>query len=124
MPLYTLTVEKSGAKLKKFEAECTPGPDGHCGGYVSRIGRITGQKTSMAQLADTLSAIMDRPVIDKTSRVGLYNDVELEWVPDEMMKPSTTPGALTINSLAQSLLHAQARSTGINWRWASSMRRR
>ena len=83
MPVYTLTVAKSGAKLKRLEEECTPGADGHCGGYVTRIGQITGQKVSMAQLADTLSAIMDRPVIDKTSLVGLYNDVKLEWVPDE-----------------------------------------
>jgi len=70
MPVYTLTVAKSGAKLKRLEEECTPGADGHCGGYVTRIGQITGQKVSMAQLADTLSAIMDRPVIDKTSLVG------------------------------------------------------
>lgn len=83
MPVYVLRIAKSGTKLKKLEEECTPGPDGFCGEYVTRIGQITGQKVSMAQMAETLSSIMDRPVIDKTGLAGLYNDVKLNWVPDE-----------------------------------------
>ena len=47
----------------------------------------------MTQLADTLSSIMDRPVIDKTSLAGLYNDVKLEWVPDETQYNTWGAGA-------------------------------
>jgi uncharacterized protein (TIGR03435 family) len=83
MPVYTLTIAKGGAKLKKLDEECKPGPNGLCGGYVTRIGVITGQRASMRQLADALSAIMDRPVIDKTGLEGVFNDLKLNWVPDE-----------------------------------------
>src|SRR5262249_29840318 len=35
MRVYALTIAKSGPKLKKLEEECTPGPKGFCGGYVT-----------------------------------------------------------------------------------------
>lgn len=93
MPVYLLTVTKGGPKLKKLEEECTPGPNGFCGGYTNRVGLITGQKASMGQLADTLSAILDRPVLDQTGLGGLFNDIKLEWVPDETQYASWGPAA-------------------------------
>ena len=82
-PVYEMTVAKGGPKLKRMQGECTPRSDGLCGGYATRIGIIAGQKASMAQLAEALSAILDRPVSDKTGVDGLFDDVKLEWVPDE-----------------------------------------
>jgi uncharacterized protein (TIGR03435 family) len=83
-PIYTLGVGKNGPKLKKAEeGACVPGPNGQCGGFVTRIGQITGRKALISQLADALSGIMDRPVVDMTGLTGLYDDVKLEWVPDE-----------------------------------------
>ena len=83
LPVYEMTIAKGGPKLKKMEGECTPLPNGFCGGYATRIGLITGQKASMAQLAETLWGILDRPVLDKTGLDGLFDDVKLEWAPDE-----------------------------------------
>jgi uncharacterized protein (TIGR03435 family) len=93
LPIYVLTIARGGEKLKKLEEQCTPGPNGFCGGYVTRVGQITGQKASMTQLADTLSAIMDRPVIDKTGLMALFNDVRLEWTPDETQYKTWGTGA-------------------------------
>jgi uncharacterized protein (TIGR03435 family) len=47
----------------------------------------------MPQLADALSAIMDRPVIDRTGLSGMFNDVKLEWVPDETQYATWGVGA-------------------------------
>lgn len=93
MPVYALTVAKGGPKLKKMEGDCTPRPDGNCGGYATRIGIIAGDKASMPQLADTLSAILDRPVVDQTNLTGLYDGVKLEWVPDESQYGTWGPQA-------------------------------
>jgi uncharacterized protein (TIGR03435 family) len=93
MPVYLLSVAKGGPKLRKMEEACTPGPNGLCGGYTTRIGIITGQKASMAQFADTLSAILDHPVLDQTHLDGLFNDVKLEWAPDETQFETWGPQA-------------------------------
>ncbi|MGH9575506.1 MAG: TIGR03435 family protein [Candidatus Acidiferrales bacterium] len=93
MPVYLLSVAKGGAKLEKMRNECTPGPNGFCGGYTNRIGLITGEKASMTQLADTLSAILDHPVLDQTGLSGLFDDIKLEWVPDETQYESWGPQA-------------------------------
>jgi uncharacterized protein (TIGR03435 family) len=93
MPVYLLSVAKGGPKLEKMTDECTPRPNGFCGGYTSRIGLIAGEKASMAQLADALSAILNHPVLDQTGLSGLFSDVKLEWVPDETQYESWGPQA-------------------------------
>jgi uncharacterized protein (TIGR03435 family) len=93
MPVYLLSVAKGGSKLRKMQEACTPGPNGFCGGFVTRIGLITGEKASLAQLADTLSVILDHPVLDQTGLEGLFNDVKLEWVPDETQYGTWGPQA-------------------------------
>jgi uncharacterized protein (TIGR03435 family) len=93
LPVYLLSVAKGGSKLTKMEEKCTLGPNGFCGGYTARIGLITGQKASISQLAETLSAILDRPVLDQTGLDGLFNNVKLEWVPDETQYQTWGPQA-------------------------------
>jgi uncharacterized protein (TIGR03435 family) len=75
MPIYALVVGKSGPKLHPADAEgglrVSMGPKGR---------KMTGS-VSMARLADTLSAFMDRPVLDMTELKGNF-DIDLDWTPD------------------------------------------
>jgi uncharacterized protein (TIGR03435 family) len=88
-PVYVL-MTRGPLKLTKSEAVCEP--TGACG-FVTKIGQLTARQGSFAQLAEALSAIMDRPVIDKTNVPGLFKDVKLEWVPDEAQYASWGTGA-------------------------------
>jgi uncharacterized protein (TIGR03435 family) len=87
-PAYALVVAKKGLKIR---------PVG--GGSGSRTnsgrGRIDGQHMSMAKLAETLSHMLDRPVLDMTGNHE-YFDLKLEWTPDSatlMAKPEAEPAA-------------------------------
>ncbi len=101
LPVYALTVTRSGAKLPTpKEGSCVaadaaparpaPGqlPPPSCGSpRVAMAGpgapvRIQGGKVSMADLTKTLAMIMGRPVVDKTAYAGTF-DLKLEFTPDE-----------------------------------------
>jgi uncharacterized protein (TIGR03435 family) len=104
LPVYTLTVAKSGLKVQALKEDCAPldmsvmmappapgqkAPN-FCGS--SRMHR-NGQTmildlhaTSMSDLANRFSASLDRAVIDKTGVEGIF-DLHLEFGLDE-----TTPG--------------------------------
>lgn len=75
MPVYALTVGKSGSKLKPTEGS-GPGP-------MMRMGRgqLDAKKAPMSMLAQTLSQLLGRTVIDKTGITGEY-DLLLEWTPE------------------------------------------
>jgi uncharacterized protein (TIGR03435 family) len=76
MPVYALIVAKGGPKLKEF-----PGEGGlNTGG--SAKGRTMKGKVSMSTLADSLSGMLDRPVVDMTEIHGSY-EVDLAWAPEE-----------------------------------------
>jgi uncharacterized protein (TIGR03435 family) len=49
---------------------------------IIRRGRLTTQGTNMPALADQLSSVLGRTVLDKTALTGMY-DLTLEWQPDE-----------------------------------------
>ncbi len=74
----SLTVAKHGSKLKE-----------HIGGGISGISAssgngqvsITGQKTTMARLAEYLAGRVDRPVVDNTGINGEY-DFQVQWSTD------------------------------------------
>jgi uncharacterized protein (TIGR03435 family) len=78
LPVYALVVGKNGSKLQAVSA----------GDIQSRLRRdnatatLTGTKMSMADLADSLSGQVDRPVVDKTGLTGVF-DVTLKWTPAE-----------------------------------------
>jgi uncharacterized protein (TIGR03435 family) len=76
MPAYALVVAKGGPKLHEAEGKdglrMMMGPKGR---------HMTGIST-MSGLADMLSNVMDRPVIDQTALKGNF-DMDLEWSGDD-----------------------------------------
>lgn len=77
MPVYALVSAKGGSKLKdavegKGGLRIMSGPKG----------RQMSGNVELTQLADTLSRMMDRPVVDMTELKGAYA-IDLEWTPDE-----------------------------------------
>jgi uncharacterized protein (TIGR03435 family) len=74
LPAIALVVGKNGPKLRK----------GDPGGPHFDVDNttLTAGGASMAQFADHLSDMVDRPVVDKTGLEGVF-DFRLEWLPDE-----------------------------------------
>jgi uncharacterized protein (TIGR03435 family) len=78
MPVYVLTVVKSGHKMK-------PRSEGDGGAATSMLFRgpnVPGRNVSVAMLAGGLQKlVLDRPIIDKTGLTGNF-DFDLSWQPD------------------------------------------
>jgi uncharacterized protein (TIGR03435 family) len=86
MPMYALTVARTGAKLKESVASPDASPEGPPP-LVFVISpqsvRLPGRNASVSELASVMQRVaLDRPVVDKTGISGRY-DFELEWTPDE-----------------------------------------
>jgi uncharacterized protein (TIGR03435 family) len=91
---YALVVGKRGPKLKASS--------GHEDGLTWGEGRVTARALSISQLADRLSGPifkLERPVVDMTGIVGLY-DFTLEWAPDGA---PASPGASIFTALEDQL---------------------
>jgi bla regulator protein BlaR1 len=96
LPIYSMKLAKGGPKMKKRDgvdcggaSESAP-PLGQpfvapCGGVVRvwgpQGGVMVGQRVSISGIAQALSSIVDRPVVDHSGLSGAY-DVELRWTPD------------------------------------------
>lgn len=76
-PIYALTVAKNGPKLKEYkEGEQQKLPNGEVltGRTMTWVGRTaTFQNTTMSGLVESLSAHLDRQVVDRTGLKGTYN---------------------------------------------------
>jgi len=85
LPIYILVVAKGGAKL---------GTAQQTGSSVSTgNGRIEVQMAnSVAVLAEELSKVVGRDVIDETGIAGRY-DLKLQWTPDVFADPTANPSA-------------------------------
>jgi uncharacterized protein (TIGR03435 family) len=107
MPVYALVVAKT-RKLHTAEGECGPPPEGPppplepgkmpspCGNFLIFPGRVSGQKLSVEQIADFLSRLTDRIVLDRTNLTGKY-DINLDYTPEQQQfQPST--GADPLNA--------------------------
>jgi uncharacterized protein (TIGR03435 family) len=96
MPVYELTVAKSGAKVKlsedqtpfrPFERGAAPPPPPQRGGPMPRgnmrMGRggLEANGVPFANFVSALSQQLGRTVIDKTGLKGFY-DIKLEWTPE------------------------------------------
>ncbi len=79
MPLYKLTVAKTGSKLRMGEDLPENTPPGSEGRTASRIVR---RKMPLSSLVAALAAYLQTPVDDKTGLTGLYSFV-LEWHHDD-----------------------------------------
>jgi uncharacterized protein (TIGR03435 family) len=73
VPGYALMQAKGGVKIREVE----PGP-GHIN---TRIGNITGESASMANLTAALSELLKVPVLDETGVSGVFT-FGLDWTPD------------------------------------------
>lgn len=108
-PIYALVVSKSGAKLQEAKE---PGPRQ---GMNTNRGRMQGFAAPTEMLAQVLSGILGRPVVDKTSLAGKY-DFVLEWTPDPgadaraqgfgdgVTEPAPAPGGPSIFTALQEQL--------------------
>lgn len=75
--VFLLEVAKTGLKLQP-SADETP--------VVFRVqsrSRVTAQHAPVAYLTETLSQLLGRPVLDRTSLSGVF-DYKVEWSPDEV----------------------------------------
>lgn len=101
LPVYSLAVTKPG-KLIEAEGECGPPPSGPtlpdpgklphgpCGFLFILPGHLVGQKAAISRLADALSRLTDRIVLDKTGLTGKY-DINLDYTP-ELAQFQAPPG--------------------------------
>jgi len=74
LPVYALVVGPRGAKFHESEASTRPDVAGG-------LGQLKATKVSTVILAQTLTRLLDRPVLDLTGLTGRY-DFKLEWTPD------------------------------------------
>lgn len=80
MPVYGLVVGKGGPKMKEVE----PAPGGNRQVNM-RMGKLDLPKATFANLADVLSRMLDRPVLDMSGTTAFY-DIALEFTPDESIR--------------------------------------
>lgn len=79
LPVYVLTVAKSGQKMSLD----TSNPNGLPGLFFHGLGKLGVRNATMHDFTNLMqSAVLDRPVIDMTELKGKY-DFELDWTPDE-----------------------------------------
>jgi uncharacterized protein (TIGR03435 family) len=82
LPIYILIPAKGGHKLS------TPTEDGRGPFLGGTPGKITGRGVTIKMLADQLSLVLGRPVVNKTGLDGPC-DFKLEWTPDLLAQPSS-----------------------------------
>jgi uncharacterized protein (TIGR03435 family) len=80
LPVYVLSVAKSGPKLTKSEGD----PNGLPGLFFrGKLGDLGVRNANMADFRQLMqSAVLDRPVIDQTELKGRF-DFTLLWTPDD-----------------------------------------
>jgi len=77
MTIYALLAGKNISKLHP----AADGGDGQKSQFRIGRGQLNLQSSTMAQLADALSKMVGRNVIDRTGIPGSF-DIKLEWTPD------------------------------------------
>jgi uncharacterized protein (TIGR03435 family) len=95
LPVYELTVAKGGPKLQtpncvqREAGDFTIAPGKYCGlmGGAMAAGRLQASSTNMANLANFLSSMLSRTVVDKTGIAGEF-DFQLTFTPDTPAVPS------------------------------------
>jgi uncharacterized protein (TIGR03435 family) len=104
-PVFVLSVGNRGPRLKESPAD-PDRPDGANVGMSmspNGIGRIEVKHGSMASLANTLTRIVGRPVVDLTRLTGVY-DFDLEYAPEDGNATiSTTEGGVSVFASIQKL---------------------
>ena len=76
-PVYALLTGKNGPKLRENKEGGRPG---HPSNMKMGIGQLNGEGVQSQFLAQVLSNVLGRPVLDKTGLTGHY-DFKLQWTP-------------------------------------------
>ena len=92
MPVYALVTARANGKLgealHRSAIDCSgpaAGTQSTCGIRMG-LGKLSLGGASMTQVANTLSGLLERPVMDRTNLTGTF-DATLTWTPDQ-----ATPG--------------------------------
>jgi uncharacterized protein (TIGR03435 family) len=83
--VYALVLAKHVPTPTELKRDPTDGD----GNFRMGGGNLVGQGVSMSDLAEMLSALLDRTVLDRTGLQGIY-DLKLRWTP-ESDKPRDSP---------------------------------
>lgn len=107
---------RRGPGLRPFAVNCAlldpqnPTPNvGICGGIAMARGRFTAKTATMAQLASSLSIVVQRPLIDRTGLSEPF-DFDLEWAP---INVGVDVAAAPAQEFAPSLLAALDEQLGV-----------
>lgn len=105
MPVYMLVVGKNGPKFHASAPDADPQAHFGFSGANNEYGMATMPKTTMKGLADSLSPVQGRPVLDKTGLTGTW-DIKLFNTPEYKMSrgPEPNPGELSIFTAVQEQL--------------------
>jgi uncharacterized protein (TIGR03435 family) len=134
LPIYSLVIArkdgKGGGLVESPGGDCSAasssqdsplnGPQGRaipCGTVNPGFGRISGRRGHISQLADRLSTILGRTVVDNTGLAGTY-DIDLSWTPDPVMEPgrASTPERSVPETAGPSLFTAIEEQLGLKLR--------
>jgi uncharacterized protein (TIGR03435 family) len=102
MPVYVLTIGRGGPKLAtsssddKFRINISGSPRGQ----EDRL--LVGKKASMANLAQTIGLIVDRPVFDRTGITGEFN-FEAKYAPVDNNAFGNTSSSSIFTALQEQL---------------------
>ena len=91
-PIFALVVAKNGPRLAKAKTDtCTDSTMARpCGGFrIANRSSMWGDTVTVKQLAEELTYMMQRKVLDKTGIQGLY-DIKVDWTPEHF---GPEPGA-------------------------------
>jgi uncharacterized protein (TIGR03435 family) len=129
LPIYSLVLARTGEKLGPGLVEAPNGdcgvsvtpqapppkgvvvPNTPCGGVGANPSGIHGQRARIAQLADRLSTMLGRPVLDETGLRGSY-DIALTLTPDAR-PPEPPAGATAADPTGPSLFTAIQEQLGL-----------
>jgi uncharacterized protein (TIGR03435 family) len=105
LPIYTLVVDKRGAKLGAIKDSGTSIGLGR--GHIE-----TQSSNSVASLAEQLSKVVGRDVVDKTGITGRY-DLKLDWTPDDSAALGSNGSAAAPSESGPSLFTALEEQLGL-----------
>jgi uncharacterized protein (TIGR03435 family) len=103
MPVFALVVGKNGPKLKPTKPEDDASRSNR--GFQGGRGELNALGADMAALATRLSAIVGRPVIDRTGLTGRF-DFKLQWEPDTPVQMRSPDGPVADSEHGPSIFTA------------------
>jgi bla regulator protein blaR1 len=86
LPIYALNADKNGPRADALKESQS------YGGIGLRSGSMTGVGAPMGVLVSILSNLLQRPVVDRTGLIGMY-DFTLKWTPDQAAPAAGAPTA-------------------------------